>query len=405
MYHPNLVPDAVLRKYCIGKMETGAFPTYYDWDNDTFYKTMKRKVVQHLKENGIHPWHDSPTLYLKTAFIIAGYLITLRYTWQGSFLAAMGLGVFSAQIGMCVMHDGAHGAFSSRPWINTITAWGMDVIGSSTFVWEAHHNTGHHPFTNLVSKDRNTQENDPDVFSSYPMLRMTPYDAWKPHHRFQYIYGPILFSFLTLSKLYYDIVNLCQGRVNDVISLRPRLSNSGYLFRIIFMKIASLGYLLAVPIWFNGPLKGIALFVTAHCVCGVVLSVMFIVSHIADDADFVINAETKAVDGEDANKDANKDALSRSWAAIQCRSSTNWGEGSTFWTHFSGGLNYQLEHHLFPSISHVYYPTIYPVVKQVCKDFGVPYKTHGSIVDALSHTIKHLSEMGLPPEVEEKKGE
>ena len=90
------------------------------------------------------------------------------------------------------------------------------------------------------------------------------------------------------------------------------------------------------------PLKGIALFVTAHCVCGVVLSVMFIVSHIADDADFVINAETKAVDGEDANKDANKDALSRSWAAIQCRSSTNWGEGSTFWTHFSGGLNYQV---------------------------------------------------------------
>ena len=428
MYHPKGVHNAILEKYCIGtivlkqyltsktaeattKIEEETSPSYYNWENEIFYKTMKTRVVQRLNEvtqNGT--WHDSPIMYLKTCFILLNWSVSLYFvTFHGSYIAAITLGIFSSLIGTCIMHDGCHGAYSSKSYINVLMGFGMDLIGASTYCWEAHHNTGHHPFTNLITREENeeqdatmtttTQENDPDVFSSYPLIRMNPFDDWKPHHQYQWLYSPIAFGGFTMLKvLYNDIVQVfVDGKVNDFISMKPRLSNNMNYCRILFMKLASLGYMLIAPIYFNGIGQGLVLFTIAHFFCGLILATMFIVTHITDSCEFMCNNDTRNANERKQKLDEDDDALKYNWAAAQCRTSTNWALKSTFWTHFSGGLNHQIEHHLFPSISHVYYPYIQDVVEDTCKEFNVQYKTHDTLFDALYHTLHWLWLLGIDP--------
>lgn len=255
-------------------------------------------------------------MYFKTSLILLNWSVSLYYTiLNGSYIAAMVLGIFSSLIGTCVMHDGCHGAYSSKSYINTIMGFGMDLIGASTYCWEAHHNTGHHPFTNLVTRKHRgdgtkrtragnaaveEQENDPDVFSSYPMIRMNPHDNWKPHHQYQWLYAPIVFGGFTMLKvLYNDIVQVfINGKVNDFISMKPRLSSTSNYLRILFMKVASLGYMLGLPVYYHGAAKGILLFSIAHFFCGLILATMFIVTHITDSCEFLCN--------DDQNDSSNK---------------------------------------------------------------------------------------------------
>ena len=82
------------------------------------------------------------------------------------------------------------------------------------------------------------------------------------------------------------------------------------------------------------------------------------------------------------------------WAAIQCRTSVNWDLDSFFWTHFSGGLNHQIEHHLFPSICHIHYPAIRPIVEETCREFGVPYVAYPSLGSAFMGTLNHMYTLG-----------
>jgi len=407
MYHPRTVSPAILKKYHIGKMEDGAFPTFYSKEKDVFYETIKRKVVARLTEVGAYPWHDSPLLLFKTTCIVTGFLTSLYYMLTtGYFMWAAIMGFCSALIGTNIMHDGCHAATSRRPWLNRIAAWSMEVICASTYVWEARHNTGHHAYTNLVSEtgsNERTFESDPDVFSTYPLIRMSPHEPWRWYHKYQWFYSVPLFGFSTMMKvLFSDMICLLKGRVNKLFSLRPRLSDPVKVLRTIFMKIASMGYFCFVPMYLYGPLKGFGLFATAHFVGGFVLANLFIVTHITDSVEFLVNEEPSHNTKKETKASNNpKDipGLSHSWAALQVRTSVNWATHSTFWTQLSGGLNYQIEHHLFPSISHVYYPIVGPVVKQVCKDFGVPYITHGSFTEAWRHTIKHLHNLGAPPTI------
>lgn len=203
MYHPAGVPSSLLRKFRIGHLQQqqhspssppppSSLGSYYDWEHDRFYKTLKKRVVEVLAKRGGR--HDSFAMYFKTALILALFFVSWYFAMiHGSFLAAVFLGVAASLIGMCVMHDACHGSYSRSPWVNTICAMGMDLIGASTFVWEVHHNCGHHPYTNLLtgaeqdvgvrsaSIARHTNhENDPDVFSSYPLLRLCPtaHRAW-----------------------------------------------------------------------------------------------------------------------------------------------------------------------------------------------------------------------------------
>lgn len=395
-----------MQKYCIGSVE--ARPTFYTFEGE-FYPTLKKRVSAYFKKTGLEH-RDAPSMYIKTALILAGWFVSYYYgVVQGHLLGAMVLGFMSMEIGVSVMHDGNHGAYSSKAWVNKVTGWGLDFIGASGFCWEFQHVLGHHPYTNLGG-DSSAIEADPDVFSSYPLMRMHTAESMPPmwYHRFQHIYGPVLFALFTMSKVFtQDFSVAMSGKQGETIVTDSRFSNAWNVLRFYGMKALSCGYMLGVPLYLHGISWGLTLFVAAHLVAGETLALMFIVTHITEGCSYMESgkgvsqpAKQKDVTSPELAKWKQKEtAAANDWAALQCRSSVNWAADSWLWTHLSGGLNHQIEHHLFPGISHVHYPALRPLVKQTCAEFGVPYLEHPSLTSAMGAMLRHLRTIGQPSAV------
>jgi linoleoyl-CoA desaturase len=82
------------------------------------------------------------------------------------------------------------------------------------------------------------------------------------------------------------------------------------------------------------------------------------------------------------------------WAVHQVETTVDFARGSRVLTWLLGGLNFQIEHHLFPRMCHVNYPAIAPVVEQTCRDYGVDYKQNATLCSALRSHYRWLRAMG-----------
>jgi len=279
---------------------------------------------------------------------------------------------------------------------------------------------GHHPYTNLLdvegdkrtdggrvaaAEGLNIQENDPDVFSSFPFMRMHPSHKRTWIHGYQHLYGPLLFSLMTLSKVYQQDWELWSQKRLYHIDAECRYGDRWNSARFLLMKALSFGYMLALPCWCRGNLSGLVLYTVGHLVCGEMLATMFIVNHVIEGVAFakrevnekgVVVAERPATaEGVTPMDATNKKMVPlNDWAAVQCQTSVNWSAGSWFWNHFSGGLSHQIEHHLFPGICHTNYVHIQSVVEETCIEFGVPYQNEASLAIAYVKMIRHLRSMG-----------
>eukprot|EP00301_Raphidiophrys_heterophryoidea_P027641 c974_g1_i1.p1 GENE.c974_g1_i1~~c974_g1_i1.p1 ORF type:complete len:477 (+),score=100.23 c974_g1_i1:44-1474(+) len=405
-YHPNGVPNATLAKYVIGRIESTAPKSYYVWTSD-FYPTMRKRVVEHLRENKL------PT----RGHMVPKAAIILFFFWLGMYILLFGgsstmnlfgsiiWGIAATHIGLGIMHDGNHGAFSNNNWLNTIAGWGMDLIGASGFVWEFQHVVGHHQYTNLQTgetKSTDSRQSDPDTFSSYPLVRMHPRNKRQWFNRYQHIYAPILFGLMTLSKVFlvdFQSVTFNRAVVPAGINMNPRLSNPRYLLRFYVMKALTMIIFLGGPIYVHGLSKGFGLYLVGHILCSFYLAICFIVNHISESCAFFEAGKAPIMTAAQQKRlktqpKSTKTVHERDWAMLQVLSCVNWCSGSTFWNHFSGGLNHQIEHHLFPSISHVHYPAIQKIVKATCQEYGVPYVNHKSFGGAWNDMIGCLYVLG-----------
>lgn len=241
------------------------------------------------------------------------------------------------------------------------------------------------------------QESDPDVFSSFPLMRMHPLHAPSWFHRYQHLYAPLLFALMTLAKVFQqDFEVVLSGRLYH-IDATVRYGSAWNLARFWGMKLVTMVYMMGLPIYFHGVAKGIALFVVGHMACGELLATMFIVNHVIEGVSYG-KKDLRGADGDKSEGKVGKpatiagdtpmertrrDAEGRAgkkgdvppvpfndWAAVQCQTSVNWAPGSWFWNHFSGGLSHQIEHHLFPSICHTNYAYIHDVVERTCEEYG-----------------------------------
>mmetsp|Transcript_15998 Transcript_15998/g.26142 ORF Transcript_15998/g.26142 Transcript_15998/m.26142 type:complete len:482 (+) Transcript_15998:50-1495(+) len=405
-YHPKGVPDAVLRKYRIGSIpKTDKQPaSFYSWDSE-FYKVLRERVVErlktlHLSRRGGHEIWIKAVLLLVTFWTSMYFMCSLDPN-GGAVVAAITVGLSAAFIGTCIQHDGNHGAFSNSRWMNKISGWTLDMIGASGTTWEIQHVLGHHPYTNLIEVQENQikQESDPDVFSTYPMLRLHPWHVRRFYHRFQPFYAPLLFGLMTLSKVFTQDFKVAITRHLFQIDADCRYGDIKYLVRFWSMKVLSFLYMIAIPIYCQGYMQGFKLFLIAHFTCGELLATMFIVNHIIEGVSYAIkdnneDARPRTIHGVAPMKPSERDVPSNDWAAVQCQTSVNWAVGSWFWNHFSGGLNHQIEHHLFPSICHTNYVYIQPVVESTCKEFGVPYQAETSLWTAYWKMLSHLHILG-----------
>ena len=283
----------------------------------------------------------------------------------------MGLGM--AGIGMSVMHDANHGSYSKSKTVNEIMGYLIHFIGGSATNWKLQHNVLHHSYTNISVMD---EDIDLD-----PLMRFSPDQKRKKFHKFQHIYAWFLYGFMTISwALDKDFQQLFRYKRKGLLKIH-KINFSKSLSFLICSKLFYYGYMLVLPILIS-PNWWMALigFFIMHFIAGFVLAIVFQCAHVLENTDY-----PKPKEGGN---------MEHNWFAHQLHTTSNFASNSRLFSWFVGGLNFQVEHHLFPNICHVHYKKLSPIVKQTAEEFGLPYYSFKTFFDALRCHTRHLKELG-----------
>lgn len=246
---------------------------------------------------------------------------------QASLLAAMLLGAMKAEVGVSIMHDANHGAYGNSGFFCRVMGATLDLAGASSFMWRQQHVVGHHAFTNVDGLDPDIRVSGSDV------RRVTARQPWHPWHAVQHLYLGVLYSLLAVKSIYVDdFAALAEGHIGAV-SLAPRTrAEAAVLFG---GKALYATYMLAAPLLYSHHTLGRLLVLWAACdaVTGLMLAYMFQVAHVVDDVAYPV-------------RDPATGRVALGWAEAQMKTTADFCHGSWFWTHVSGGLNYQVRRHM-----------------------------------------------------------
>ncbi len=311
------------------------------------------------------------SLYLIPYFLMIFGVIT---SFGGVLAIWLIMGLGKAGVGMGVMHDANHRSFSKNQKINKWMSKTLYIIGGFPFNWQYQHNTMHHGFTNIEGHD---EDIDPGDF-----LRFSPHKELRKIHKYQHIYAWFLYGLMTFSwATGKDFKQLNRYRKENV-KLNTKL-NYNKLFRTLI--IAKLLYYIAflvipiivVPVaWY----WIIVFFMLMHFTTGLILTTIFQTAHVVPDADYPLP-------GKDMTMENN-------WAIHQLLTTSDFSPKNKILSWFIGGLNYQVEHHLFPNISHVHYPRIAEFVRETARKFNLPYHVQPGFLVAVSEHAKMLKKLG-----------
>ena len=317
-------------------------------------------------------------MYLKTATVLGGLaasytlLVFAPITWWLALPLTIVLGLSLAAVGFTVQHDGGHGAYSDRRWINKLAAMTLDLMGGSSYVWARKHNSIHHTYTNITDQD--------DDINVGLLGRLTPHQPRLWFHRLQHVYLWFLYGFLPIKwHVYDDFRDVLTGRVGAHRLPRPKGWDLLILVggKTVFFTLAFGIPLLLHPWWVV-----LSVYAAAAFVQGVVLSVVFQLAHCVEEAEFPL-----------PRSDTGR--MATAWAEHQVQTTVDFAPRNRALTWFLGGLNFQIEHHLFPQICHVHYPALAPLVQQTCVEFGLPYRAQQTLRAGVASHFRWLRRMGL----------
>jgi len=348
--------------------------------SDRFIKELRKRVDAYFERTG-HSRRDCPQMYFKTATIIvwfaAAYLLLLFFAtnWWTILPLAVVLGLAIAAIGFNIQHDGGHKAYSDRKWVNKVMSLSLDLMGGSSYMWDWKHNTIHHTYPNIDGHD--------DDISIGLLGRLSPQQRRFKFHRFQGIYLWLLYGFLAVKwHLVDDFYQLAIGRIGQQKVPRPKGKD---LAIFIGGKVSFAMLAFGIPMMLHPWWAVLSVYLAAAFVSGVVLSVVFQLAHCVGEADFPVPVTTEA--GERMRTD---------WAVHQVQTTVDFARGNPVLCWFLGGLNFQIEHHLFHKISHIHYPALSKLVEETCKEFGIKYAEHKTFFSAVASHARWLWVMGRP---------
>ena len=331
---------------------------------------LRKNVANYFKENGISPKANT-AVYFQTANMLALYIVpfvlVLALPMPGWVAAMMPIvaGIGLAGIGMCVMHGGAHEAISSHKWLNNLLGWTMNLLGNSVFTWKVQHNMLHHTYTNISGLDR-------DIATKGP-IRLSEHTPERKIHRFQYIHAFFFYGLMTLSMMVKDFSQLFDYR-RQGITQKQNINFGWTLTKMIVIKLVHFGIFIGLPLLFTDFAwwQIVLGWFLMHWTGGFILSVIFQLAHVVEGVEQPMPDENGLVEND--------------WVVHEMLTTANW---------YIGGLNFQIEHHIFPNICHIHYPKIAPIVEATAKEYGIPYILKPTLWDALvSHTRK-LKELGM----------
>ncbi len=346
-----------------------------------FYDELKAQVGLYLADRR-RVRRAQVRMYLKSATVVLwvaaswALLVFAASTWWQAGLLAISLGLALAGLGFNITHDANHGSYSPSRRLNRAMSFSMDFMGASSYVWRTKHNVVHHTFTNIAGADSD--------IDSMPFARLAPEQPRRAMHRFQHFYlWPLYGLFAIKWHTTGDFGYLCEGRVAETPLRWPRGGQLAGFWagKVVFITWALVIPALLHPIWIVAVVFGVVSFVLA-----VTLAVTFQLAHCLEEAEFP-SAEDMAGTGR------------TEWARHQVETTVDFAPRSRLLAWYLGGLNFQIEHHLFSRVCHTHYPAVAPIVREVCARHGVRYQAHRTLGSALASHTRWLRQMGRPETV------
>jgi linoleoyl-CoA desaturase len=352
--------------------------------SDSFFEAAVARVNNYFTSGNISPYANN-SMWLKTGVMLTLYFLPyiLLVTGTGSHNVWIFLGLWFLMawgmvgIGTSVMHDAHHGTYSPNKKINNFIGYILELIGGYTVTWKIQHNVLHHTYTNIAGLDED--------IDSIKYLRFSPNQPRRWYHRYQYIYAWFFYMIMTLFWMTAkDYLQVFRYRQHDLL-VKQKVSLPQAVFRITLYKVFYYGYILVLPIVFSGQpwYLVIAGFLLMHFIAGIVLSCVFQPSHVMETSAYAMPV---TIEGTKRMED--------SWAVHELANTTNFAPDNKLLSWFIGGLNYQIEHHLFTGVCHVHYKKIAPIVKATAADFGLPYHEERTFLNALNGHAKMLKMLG-----------
>jgi linoleoyl-CoA desaturase len=354
-------------------------------DRNEFFITLNQRVNQYFKTNKIERtanWHMVvKTIFMLTLYFTPYFMVlagAFASTWQLMLIyAVQGLGV--AGIGLSIMHDANHGSYSKKAWVNNLLGLTLNMLGGNAFNWKVQHNVLHHTYTNVHDVDED--------ISPRGVLRMAPDSDWRPFHKYQHLYAWFFYGLLTIVWILFKDFGRLNRYDRDGLVKKQKTTAATEWTILIITKIIFVAYVFVLPVLVVPALSWwmpIAGWFVMHYIAGFILAIIFQPAHVIDGTEY----PTPDADGN----------LENNWAIHQLHTTTNFGRKNRAFSWYVGGLNYQVEHHLFPNVCHVHYRAISPIVEQTALEFGLPYKSKETFIDALyAHTIL-MKKLGERPE-------
>lgn len=356
-----------------------ASPVHLKFDRSgEFRKVLKSRVDEYFESNQLDQ-RDQPSHYLKILMVFAwfagsyGILVFAPIPLWGRILAAISLGFAGAGMGFSVMHDAGHGALSNRPWINRLVFRSLELLGGSSYLWNVKHNVIHHTYANVEGHD--------DDIDMGVLGRLAPEQPRLPFHALQHFYIWFLYGLMVLKWHFIDDFRVLQRGTIGEKRVPPMKTND----KIIFVggKLVFLTYAFIIPSIIWGLPLVFAFYLLATFFQGVTMATVFQLAHCIEEAEF------PTPDG---------DRFEHDWATHQILTTIDFAPRNKLLSWYVGGLNYQIEHHLFPRISHMHYPALAPIVQKTCEEFDLPYQVHPSATQAVRSHFRWLRQMGRPIE-------
>jgi linoleoyl-CoA desaturase len=345
-----------------------------------FVIELREKVADYFKVNNLSEQGNFGLLF-KTIFMLSIYFTP--YTLMLTGIVSSFVGVFScwilmglgmAGVGMGVMHDANHRSFSKKKAINKIMENTLYLLGGSPYTWQHQHNTLHHGYTNVDGID---EDIDPAA-----LLRFSPHKPLFKIHKFQHIYAWFFYGLMTLLWVTTkDFKQLSRYKKNKAPlsnkfsynQLFASLIISKALYYVVFMIIP----MLILPFaWY----WIVVFFIAMHFTCGFILTIIFQTAHVVPTSEYPLPDENGSMENN--------------WAVHQLYTTSDYAPKSRIFSWFVGGLNHQVEHHLFPNISHIHYRKLSSLVKEIAHKYDLPYHVQPGFLKALFEHGKMLKQLG-----------
>ncbi len=349
--------------------------------NAVFFTGLKKDVDQYFKTQNIKKTGDY-RLFAKTLILIPLSVFlyifilnsgTTMNTWLLVFVSAI-LGLALASIGFNVMHDACHGSYSSKKWVNELMGYTINTLGGNAFIWKQKHNVVHHTYTNVDGVD--------DDIAKSPLIRQCHTQKWVPAHKVQHLYLPLVYAITSFAWAF--IMDFTKYFSNKVYTTPLNKMNAKEHIIFWFSKIMYVVAYVAVPYYFLGGATFALFFCVMHFFKGNALALVFQLAHVVEETEF------EAVGNDDKQ-------IENEFAIHQVKTTANFAMKNILVNWYVGGLNFQIEHHLFPRISHVHYPALSPIVQKHCAMHGINYNNNDTMTGAIASHWRFMKELGKKP--------